>query len=310
MFRSIVHNVDQVLCMKGPDVFLSYSSKDTDLAKRFTAALEGHGVAVWSDSGQIVVGDSISQKIQDGLETTEFLALLLTPAGVNSVWVQKEWQSKLVDEADSRSAVILPVLAKDCEIPRLLRDKHYADIRHDFETGVLEVVETIEAHRSRKRAAGKVATSSEPFSRVAPAVCSALTELDLPTRSWRRDELGWLASSDYLALGPHARTGRLPTNLAYYVESDSALRAERLILVLNINNPDTRTQGLHRLEEATYRLFQKLGYDVPEAFITSLRRASEVSVPTLFGTARVVLAPSRIETIKVVLEAANRCEGT
>lgn len=296
--------------MKGPDVFISYSSEDSALARSFAEALEMRGVAVWMDSGQIVVGDSISQKIQEGLEATEFLILLLTPASVRSVWVQKEWQSKLVDEAESKSAVILPVLANDCEIPRLLRDKRYADIRSNLVEGVLEVVKPIDAHRSRKLVARKVDTPSAPFSSVAPVVCTALTEFGLATRSWRHDELGWMASSNYLDIGPPASSGGLPTNLAYYVEGDSESSAERLKLVLNINNIHTRMEGLRRVEEATRRLFQTLVADVPEALITSLRCAKEVSVSTSFGTASVVLELSRIETIKVVLEATSSGEST
>lgn len=296
--------------MKGPDVFLSYASKDADLARQFVQELEVRGVVVWMDSSQIVVGDSISQKIQEGLEATEFLILLLTPTSVRSGWVQKEWQSKLVEEAESKSAVILPVLAQDCDIPQLLRDKRHADIRSDFARGVSDVVQAIAVHRSRKRATSKSATVSDPFSRVAPAVCAVLTELGLATRSWRHDELGWLASSDYLEIGPRSRLGGLPTNLAYYVESDSEWRAERLMLVLNVNNIETRTQGLQRLEEATRYLFQKLGDHAPEALIISLQCAAEMGVATAFGTARVVLEPSRIETIKIVLEATKPGEST
>ena len=289
--------------MNGPDAFLSYSSRDEELAKKLVEALENQGIAVWIDSGQIVVGDSISEKIQDGLEATEFLVLLLTPSSVQSIWVQKEWQSKLVDEAESRSAVILPVLGQDCDIPRLLKNKRYADIRIDFLKGVEEVAQAIKVHRERRyEKEDKNVSSSDPFSRMAPAACTALTEIGLATRTWRKDELGWTASSDYFPIGSPGSFG-LATNLAYYIESNFERRVERLKLVLNVNNVLTHTQGLIQIEKATRRLFQKLGYEVPPKLLSSLQQAKEVTIPTPFGEASVVLEPSRIETIKVVLDA-------
>jgi hypothetical protein len=298
--------------MSRPDVFLSYSSKDKELAEKFVEALEGRRIAVWMDSGQIVVGDSISEKIQEGLEATEFLVLLLSPNSIQSIWVQKEWQSKLVDEAESRSALILPVLGKDCEIPRLLRDKKYADIRSNFKEGVAEVAKAIERHRARRYdKGGGNGSFTDPFSRVAPAACTALTELGLATRTWRKDELGWLASSDYLRIGSPRNVIGLPTNLAYYVESNVERRVEQLKLVLNVNNPLTRDQGLIEMEEATRCLFQKLGYEVPLELFVSLQQAKDLTVSTPFGTASVVIEPSRIQTIKVILDVKPKSqEGT
>ena len=59
-------------------VFLSHSSKDKDQVVRLATDLREAGVAVWLDEWEISVGDSISQKIQEGLKNYPYLAIWLT----------------------------------------------------------------------------------------------------------------------------------------------------------------------------------------------------------------------------------------
>ena len=74
-------------------VFLSYSSNDKPLAERLALDLSNRGIKVWLDEWEIVVGDSISQKIQEGLRQCQFVAIILTRNSIASGWVEKEWGS-------------------------------------------------------------------------------------------------------------------------------------------------------------------------------------------------------------------------
>jgi hypothetical protein len=76
-------------------VFLSHSSADKMLARRLAADLRDAGVKVWFDEWEIETGDSISQRIQDGLRESDFVAVLLTRQSVEHGWVEKEWQSRI-----------------------------------------------------------------------------------------------------------------------------------------------------------------------------------------------------------------------
>ena len=79
-------------------------------------------------------------------------------------------------------------------------------------------------------------------------LCGALEGHGLATRGWKRlDEFGWSCSSSYQNIGESGPTP-LPTNLAYYVEGPGAGSANQIQLVLNINNAETRTLGLEKLQ--------------------------------------------------------------
>lgn len=130
-------------------VFLSHSSKDIPLARRIALDLREAGVAVWLDEWEILVGDSISQRIQRGLDQSDFVALLLTQASVDSGWVAKEWQSQIGKEADTKDVVVLPLYADNCRMPTLLADKKCADFVGDYATGLAELIVAIKGHASR-----------------------------------------------------------------------------------------------------------------------------------------------------------------
>ena len=127
-------------------VFLSYSSIDRPIARKLAADLQNAGFEVWFDEWQIRVGDSISQKISQGLSDSTFVLVLLSVASVSSGWVEKEWQSKIGNEADARNVSILPIRVEECPIPVLLRDKRYADIGRDYPSGLADLVDSLRHH--------------------------------------------------------------------------------------------------------------------------------------------------------------------
>jgi hypothetical protein len=86
------------------------------LARRVAMDLTMSGIDVWLDEWEIKVGHSISQKIQHGLGSADFVVDILTKASVASGWVEKEWQSRIGEEASSQKVVILPDLFPDSEL--------------------------------------------------------------------------------------------------------------------------------------------------------------------------------------------------
>jgi len=122
--------------MSGCDIFLSHSSKDKAQVHRLAEDLRAAGLSVWLDEWEIKVGDPITQRIQHGLTNCSFVAIWLTEHAVNSGWVQREWQSKYNQEVSGNQVAVLPLLAGECELPLLLRDKKYADFRSSYEHGL------------------------------------------------------------------------------------------------------------------------------------------------------------------------------
>ncbi len=124
-------------------VFLSYSSRDKDDVRRLAKDLTDVGVDVWLDEWEILVGDRITQKIQEGLADSDYLAVWLTRHAVDSGWVKREWQTKYYEEASNGAVSVLPLLAEACEIPLLLKDKKYADFTGDYVVAINELLKVI-----------------------------------------------------------------------------------------------------------------------------------------------------------------------
>lgn len=116
-------------------IFLSYASVDRIYAERLATDLRAWGVRVWWDQWEIRVGDSLTEKLQQGLTASSKLAVILTPESVASSWVQREIGSALMRELDERRVTVLPLLFRDCEVPALLRDKKHADFRESYHAG-------------------------------------------------------------------------------------------------------------------------------------------------------------------------------
>jgi hypothetical protein len=124
-------------------VFLSHSSKDKDFVEKLANDLNKQGVGVWFDKWEIKVGDSIVEKINDGLSKNDYLAIILSPNSVNSNWVKKELNSSLMKQLSKKSVKVLPILYKDCEIPDIIIDLKYADFRHVYGEGMDSLIEVL-----------------------------------------------------------------------------------------------------------------------------------------------------------------------
>jgi hypothetical protein len=61
------------------DAFISYFSGDQDFARKVSGDLANRGIYVWRDEGEIDIGDSISDKIQEGLKTCYTFIIVLSP---------------------------------------------------------------------------------------------------------------------------------------------------------------------------------------------------------------------------------------
>ncbi|MEQ1632641.1 MAG: toll/interleukin-1 receptor domain-containing protein [Planctomycetota bacterium] len=152
-------------------VFLSHSSADKELARRVAVELGMSNIQVWFDEWRILVGQSIVQAVGRGLDDADYVVVMLTTSSVQSGWVEKEWQSRVWDEATSREVYVLPLLCEDCERPRLLLDKRYADIRTNFSTGMRDLIGSIRALATNTKpvtAGARIAHGAVVIEKVAP----------------------------------------------------------------------------------------------------------------------------------------------
>ena len=125
------------------NIFLSHSSKDKDAVLKLAKDLSKFGLDVWLDEWEIRVGDPITQRIQRGLEDSDYVAVWLTRDSVGSGWVEREWQSKYKEEVATGEIKILPLLGEVCTVPPLLADKRYANFSDDYVQGLEELLSVL-----------------------------------------------------------------------------------------------------------------------------------------------------------------------
>ena len=124
-------------------VFISYSHVDKEKVEKIAAHLIKQRASVWIDSWELNVGDSILNNVQEAIEKSGALLIMLSKSSVKSEWCKKELTAGLMRELDENKVVVLPVLIEDCEIPLFLRDKMYADFRSNFDFGLQAVLDGI-----------------------------------------------------------------------------------------------------------------------------------------------------------------------
>ncbi len=116
-------------------VFICHSSKDKPFVRRLARDLKASGVQVWFDEWSLSVGDSLSEKIQDGIQKSSWLLVVLSKSSIRSGWVKRELNSGLALELEKKGVFVLPVLKENCQIPLFLKDKVYADFRKPYRIG-------------------------------------------------------------------------------------------------------------------------------------------------------------------------------
>ncbi len=131
------------------DIFLSHRSTDQEFVRKLAADIETNlyqqrNLTTWVDEAEIKPGQSIPGMINHGLETSRFIALVLTPAyfASDSGWTDAEWHAALHRDPDNRTGRVVPLLVENCEyIPMLIRHLDMIDLRvNRYKQGLRELL--------------------------------------------------------------------------------------------------------------------------------------------------------------------------
>jgi len=117
-------------------VFISYSSKDRPVARRIGADLQKRGIRVWLDEFEILPGDSIVDKIAEGIRASEYLVVLISRSSVGSTWVRREFEIAFGRDREASERRIIPVRVDDAPVPPYLAAIHILDLRPDYAAAV------------------------------------------------------------------------------------------------------------------------------------------------------------------------------
>jgi hypothetical protein len=111
------------------------------------------GISVWFDEAEIKWGDSITQKVNEGLKISRYVIVVLSPSFIKKNWPQKELNAALNIEISTGEIKVLPLLVgsenekdKILENYPLLNDKMYLPWDGDLR----KIVETLLARLSKR----------------------------------------------------------------------------------------------------------------------------------------------------------------
>lgn len=95
-------------------VFISYSHSDAEIVNKLAAHLVKNNANVWVDTWELNVGDSILNRVQDAIQESSALLVILSKASVQSEWCKKELSAGLMRELDEKRVVVLPARRLGC----------------------------------------------------------------------------------------------------------------------------------------------------------------------------------------------------
>lgn len=107
-------------------VFLSHNHKDKDFVRRLASDIESHGIRVWLDEAEMNIGDSLIQKIREGIDNVDYFAVILSNNSVKAPWVENELDVAMNYQIAGKIK-ILPIILEEIELPSFLIGKLYSN---------------------------------------------------------------------------------------------------------------------------------------------------------------------------------------
>jgi len=143
------------------DAFLSHSSKDKPIVRKFAEKLTNDGFKVWFDEINIEIGDSIPLKLEEGIERSRVLLIFMSKDFFASDWTKMEHYAKLFDDPINKGKSFIPVLISDCEIPKMLNHFKYLDWRKPNKKSYEQLVQILRNLKSEHNKETNVLDLSE-----------------------------------------------------------------------------------------------------------------------------------------------------
>src|ERR1044072_6860996 len=123
------------------DVFISYSAKDKPAVRELAGRLKADGLRIWLDDWEIQPGDMIGLKVEQGLEQSRTLVLVMSANAFSSDWVTLERHTCLFRDPINAHRRFIPLRLDDSDIKDLLKQFAYVDWRQKSSTQYARLLE-------------------------------------------------------------------------------------------------------------------------------------------------------------------------
>ena len=124
-------------------LFLSYSHSDKEFVTKLAKDLRDRRVVPWFDEWEMSPGDSLSRRIQEGIEESSLFLVILSSTSLSSKWCQKELDAAEVMEVEKGRKFVIPILYEKCQLPPFMKAKKYADFSSDYDKGLKELIKAL-----------------------------------------------------------------------------------------------------------------------------------------------------------------------
>jgi len=148
--------------MDAKDAYICYNSRDLDRVKALAEQLESETIDgspssrrlnVFFDRWDMGPGDSLIDKMNEGMEKARHVVAMLTPEFLAADWPRFEWKHIVADDPNNTKGRLIPVLLRDVSLdgnerikyPAPFRDLKYIDFRKqsDFKRSINELLRKI-----------------------------------------------------------------------------------------------------------------------------------------------------------------------
>jgi TIR domain len=166
-------------------VFLSHNSVDKPWVNRLKDALEGRGLKVWLDQYEIRPGDLFVDALEKGLESSRTVALIISPEGMQSGWVDEEYNRAIGLAQDKNEKIrLIPVILRTTKLPGFLSGRNWVDFTDEssFDGSLEKLIWGI----TGKKPGSKLSLSLTPQK---THESTRISEASTETTSTRPDEL-------------------------------------------------------------------------------------------------------------------------
>lgn len=179
--------------MEQKDIFLCHSSVDKSWVEDLGADIEdeewnGRRLSVFLDKWDIDGGDNIILRLNQGLERSRLVAIVMSPEMLTSEWCKAEWSSVVHTDPTNRAGRILPIRLRDfhardgsrLQVPPFLQSLAYYDFRakKDYAREFKRMLAKIRGEAPPRGRARKRYGSRTQVDRVVPVLPSAREEPD------------------------------------------------------------------------------------------------------------------------------------
>jgi|GEM_PF-6469881 len=124
-------------------VFISYCWDDWKIVEEVNSILMNSGYRTFLDRKDIIAGEYIYDKIQKSIDNSDYYLFFATDSAIASEWCKRELSQALEVEVKRKKTFIIPLKLSAVEMPGLIRNKKYIDLRTNKTSGLDELLKTL-----------------------------------------------------------------------------------------------------------------------------------------------------------------------